>query len=204
MQLRPWQWEFLLGIDGRTRLGDLAHQCGLDLEIATELVHQTEALGLVEIVTVTLASYRAAAAPAAVESSPRIALAASREADSLSPDSISSIRPQFDTPASATAVAIGNDVLIDVDSTRRGAPGEDAAHEHAALEHVPDDVGPPEVALPAPKKKDDVLLQHYYVGATSENESERIGEPRAVEPAAGSRYNGDLAVVVLRALGLKK
>lgn len=62
MQLRPWQWEFLLGADGRTRLSDLARSCAIDIETAVALVDETEPLGLVEIVTLTLESYRAAAA----------------------------------------------------------------------------------------------------------------------------------------------
>lgn len=34
MQLRPWQWEFLHGADGRMRLGDLASRCGIDFDTA--------------------------------------------------------------------------------------------------------------------------------------------------------------------------
>ncbi len=60
MQLRPWQWHFLLAADGRTRLDDLALRCGIDFETAAALVHETEALGLLEIVALTLDEYRAA------------------------------------------------------------------------------------------------------------------------------------------------
>ena len=58
MHLRPWQWLFLLAADGRTRLDDLARGCGIDFETAADLVHETEALGLIEVVTLTLEDYR--------------------------------------------------------------------------------------------------------------------------------------------------
>lgn len=59
MHLRPWQWRFLLAADGQTQLNDLAHDCGIEFETAADLVHETEALGLIEIVTQTLEAYRA-------------------------------------------------------------------------------------------------------------------------------------------------
>lgn len=62
MALRPWQWEFLLAADGRTRLADLAHLCGIDFETAADLTRETEALGLVGIVTLSLDAYRASVA----------------------------------------------------------------------------------------------------------------------------------------------
>lgn len=60
MQFRPWQWHFLLAADGRTRLDDLALRCGIDFETAAALMRETEALGLLEIVALTLDEYRAA------------------------------------------------------------------------------------------------------------------------------------------------
>jgi hypothetical protein len=65
MHLRPWQWLFLLAADGRMRLDDLARECGLEFETAADLVHETEALGLIEIVTQTLEDYRASHATVA-------------------------------------------------------------------------------------------------------------------------------------------
>lgn len=65
MHLRPWQWRFLLAVDGRTRLDDLARGCGIEFETAADLVHETVGLGLLEIVTQTLEDYRAMQAPAA-------------------------------------------------------------------------------------------------------------------------------------------
>lgn len=59
MHLRPWQWRFLLAADGRTPLDDLAVASGIAFETAAELVAETEALGLVDIVTQTLEQYRA-------------------------------------------------------------------------------------------------------------------------------------------------
>ncbi len=58
MQLRPWQWSFLLAADGRTRLGELARTCGIEFETAADLAMETESLGLLEIVTQTLDQYR--------------------------------------------------------------------------------------------------------------------------------------------------
>ena len=62
MHLRPWQWKFLLAADGRTPLEDLARACGIDFETASEFVHETEALGLVDIVAQTLEQFRSAQA----------------------------------------------------------------------------------------------------------------------------------------------
>ena len=59
IHLRPWQWLFLLAADGRTRLDDLARGCGIEFETAADLVHESEALGLIEVVTQTLEDYRA-------------------------------------------------------------------------------------------------------------------------------------------------
>lgn len=60
MKLRPWQWAFLLAADGRTKLGELARSCGLEFDSATDLIHEAEALGLVQIVTLSLEAYLAA------------------------------------------------------------------------------------------------------------------------------------------------
>ncbi len=70
MQLRPWQWRFLLAADGRTRLDDLAHASGIDFDTAVDLVHETEALGLIEIVAQTLERYRESQRSLAVASAP--------------------------------------------------------------------------------------------------------------------------------------
>ncbi|GAC1494928.1 MAG: hypothetical protein NVS1B2_12440 [Vulcanimicrobiaceae bacterium] len=60
MHLRPWQWRFLLAVDGSATLGDLATTSGIDFETAAEFVTQTEELGLVRVVTQTLDEYRKA------------------------------------------------------------------------------------------------------------------------------------------------
>ena len=61
LQLRPWQWDLLMAADGRKRLDELARACGIECETAIDLVHECESLGLVEIVTLSLEAYRAAA-----------------------------------------------------------------------------------------------------------------------------------------------
>ncbi len=70
MQLRPWQWRFLLAADGRTRLDDLAHASGIDSDTAVDLAHETENLGLIEIVAQTLAQYRESQRSLAVANAP--------------------------------------------------------------------------------------------------------------------------------------
>ncbi len=133
MQLRPWQWEFLLGADGHTRLGDLARSCGIDFDTACDLVHETEALGLVEIVTLTLDAYRASVAqrvtplgspstvaftsaafaePAPVlETEAPVAIAPPRKTVSLSFDALSSMAVDWDTPEVAHAVSSERPVM---------------------------------------------------------------------------------------------
>lgn len=80
IHLRPWQWLFLLAADGRTRLDDLARGCGIEFETATDLVHESEALGLIEVVTQTLEDYRAMHATVAPASA-LPAFAAAMQAD---------------------------------------------------------------------------------------------------------------------------
>ena len=80
IHLRPWQWLFLLAADGRTRLDDLARGCGIEFETAADLVHESEALGLIEVVTQTLEDYRAMHATVAPASA-LPAFAAAMQAD---------------------------------------------------------------------------------------------------------------------------
>ncbi|GAC1543663.1 MAG: hypothetical protein NVS3B16_10370 [Vulcanimicrobiaceae bacterium] len=112
MELRPWQWDFLFAVDGRTKLSDLASACAIDLDTASELVHETQALGLVEIVTLSLEHYRAASAYVApvIAAAPRAEVATdvhavSRKAVSLSFDAFPSVLASLDTPAPEANVA---------------------------------------------------------------------------------------------------
>jgi hypothetical protein len=58
-ELRPWQWNFLHALDGRAELRDVAAKCGLDLDVATSFVEESEPAGLVRIVSMSLGDYRA-------------------------------------------------------------------------------------------------------------------------------------------------
>lgn len=130
MQLRPWQWELLLAVDGRTRLDALARTCGIDLESACDLVRETEALGLVEIVTLTLEAYRASVAErgtsASVAIDPPVTQAAPRKTVSLSFDSFSSTVGAWDVPAEGRS-AIAEE------------PTHEADAEHPSLDELPMD-----------------------------------------------------------------
>jgi hypothetical protein len=58
LTLRPWQWEFLLSLDGRTVLFDIARRMGLEIEIITEAVRFFHEQGLIVVRAVNLEEYR--------------------------------------------------------------------------------------------------------------------------------------------------
>lgn len=143
IQLRPWQWEFLLAADGETRVGALALACGIDFETASDLVRETEAMGLIDIVTLSLDKYRegiarrvlpVAETPGAV-SEPVFAAASTatpvtavpRKTVSLSFDSFSSIVADWEPMAVAMVPAESTVVEPTIHE-----PEFDARHE----EHV--------------------------------------------------------------------
>ena len=103
IHLRPWQWLFLLAADGRTRLDDLARGCGIEFETAADLVHESEALGLIEVVTQTLEDYRAMHATVAPASA-LPAFAAPMQADEPIAAS-SSVAPMKKTSVSFDALS---------------------------------------------------------------------------------------------------
>jgi len=56
-ELRPWQWQFLHALDGRTDLRDVASRCGVELSAATTFIEESEAIGLVRVVTMSYDEY---------------------------------------------------------------------------------------------------------------------------------------------------
>jgi hypothetical protein len=56
-ELRPWQWQFLHALDGRTDLRDVASRCGVELAAATTFVEESEAIGLVHVVAMSYDEY---------------------------------------------------------------------------------------------------------------------------------------------------
>ncbi len=214
MQLRPWQWEFLHGADGRVRLGDLASRCGIDFDTAANLVHETEALGLVDIVTLSLDGYRTAAAPAP-------ALAAPRSAVSVSFDSFSSALTAWDAP--------GHDALTDVPASEPAARAEPAAEcgtaadvaswaelapakKNVTFSLSADSFGLPSESFDVPRddaqveptEPDGVAPVPAEEGGNGSANGAIVGEPLTFEAGGEDRANGDLTGVVLRALGLRK
>ncbi len=162
MHLRPWQWRFLLAADGRTQLDDLAHGCGIEFETAADLVHETEALGLIEIVTQTLEAYRAmhasVASPPVAE--PEViapqaaAMAAPMKKLSVSFDALSSMFGESAPIAAAFATAHVDDAPYafetpdhmaphDDHASQVGAPAESMHHTHEAsvVETTPVEAG---------------------------------------------------------------
>jgi len=159
MQLRPWQWEFLLAIDGRMRLGDLARSCGIDFETASELVTETQTLGLVEIVTLSLEEYRSLAPPRAVPSGPPAAVSdPAKKGVSVSFDSFSSMLADWDAPpfepnpAPVAPSAHADPVPIDFDVP----PPQSFGHlsKPPALELAPSDVVPEPAPSISPAQND--------------------------------------------------
>jgi hypothetical protein len=57
-QLRPWQWEFLYALDGRTPLGELARKLGIEMPLAMDVVTFFEGQGLIEIRTMSFEEFR--------------------------------------------------------------------------------------------------------------------------------------------------
>ena len=174
MQLRPWQWEFLLAADGRTPLRDLAQLCGIDFETAAELARETEALGLVGIVTLSLDAYRASAAALVrpvvstasttlFEAAP-LPLAAPRKPVSLSFDSFSTFdtwdapeaiaaEAQHDTLASSERLVFPDDIFAHEDFPAEPLEHEPPLEQEPLAHEVPHEA-PPHEALAA---HDDIL-----------------------------------------------
>lgn len=133
LQLRPWQWEILLAADGRTRVGEIARLCGVDFEIAAELVRESEHLGLVAIVTLSLEAYRSTvehlvtpvSAPASLESrSSGVASDEARKPVSFSFDSFSTLDDwETHEPAAALGPVLHHEIAPhDAPSTFEDAP----------------------------------------------------------------------------------
>jgi hypothetical protein len=61
-ELRPWQWEFLLALDGRTSLGEIARKLGIEMPVVAEIVTWFDEQGLTAIRTVPFEEYRQAKA----------------------------------------------------------------------------------------------------------------------------------------------
>jgi hypothetical protein len=59
-QLRPWQWELLLALDGRTPLGEIARKLGIEMPVIAETVTWFGEQGLTTIRTVGFDEYRQA------------------------------------------------------------------------------------------------------------------------------------------------
>jgi hypothetical protein len=59
MRMRPLDWQLLLALDGRARLGDLARLLLVDAEEAADAIAVCERLGLVERRRISLAEGRA-------------------------------------------------------------------------------------------------------------------------------------------------
>jgi hypothetical protein len=59
-QLRPWQWEFLLALDGHTPLGEIARKLGIEMPVAVEIVTWFDEQGLTVIRTLSFEEYRQA------------------------------------------------------------------------------------------------------------------------------------------------
>jgi hypothetical protein len=59
MRMRPLDWQLLLALDGRARLGDLAQHLLVDVEEAVDAIAVCERLGLVERRRISLAEGRA-------------------------------------------------------------------------------------------------------------------------------------------------
>jgi hypothetical protein len=59
MRMRPLDWQLLLALDGRARLGDLAQELLVDVEEAVDAIAVCERLGLVERRRISLAEGRA-------------------------------------------------------------------------------------------------------------------------------------------------
>ena len=157
LHLRPWQWRLLLAADGRTRLDDLASGCGISFETAADLVHETEALGLIAIVTQTLEDYRAMHAPLAepisLESlatsveSETAPVAAPMKKLSVSFDALNSM---FGDP---TPAAVAPTPRIEYAPFASETPDHMAPYvEHASLEEAPVVEAVPAVAPESPSK----------------------------------------------------
>lgn len=185
LALRPWQWDFLHGADGTMRVGELAGSCGLDFDTAIDLVRETEALGLVQIVTLSLEAYRAVAAVAptpvmAAPSAPTtIVLATEPErsgtnkAVSVSFDSFSTMLAQWDVPVAAPQ-PIAYEITHDVLPARSHEP---SAHAPEPFEIAPLSASYGQLfAVPSLEERIDALPEHVDEETTYEHVAETVRE----------------------------
>ncbi|HTV73269.1 MAG TPA: hypothetical protein VME66_06175 [Candidatus Acidoferrales bacterium] len=57
-ELRPWQWDFVYAVDGRTTLGEVARKLGIEMPLAIELVVWLNEQGLTTVRKVSFEEYR--------------------------------------------------------------------------------------------------------------------------------------------------
>lgn len=58
VSLRPWQWDLLFALDGRTSLSDVAQSVGVEIEVAAEALRSLLEQGLVAVRSMRLEEYR--------------------------------------------------------------------------------------------------------------------------------------------------
>jgi hypothetical protein len=80
VSLRPWQWDLLFALDGRTPLSDVAQRVGVGIDVASETLHSLQEQGLVAVRSMRIDEYRQSVAPSA----PSFARNASAPADDTS------------------------------------------------------------------------------------------------------------------------
>jgi hypothetical protein len=71
VSLRPWQWDMLFALDGRTPLVDVARGAGIDMDVASEALRSLHEQGLVVVRSVRIDEYRQGVAPFALPITPK-------------------------------------------------------------------------------------------------------------------------------------
>ena len=85
VSLRPWQWDILFALDGRTPLADIARGVGIDMEIASEALRSLHEQGLIVVRSVRIDEYRQSVAPFALPMAPKAQAASDEGAASMVP-----------------------------------------------------------------------------------------------------------------------
>ena len=164
-ELRAWQWAFLHALDGKTELRDAALAGGIDIELALDFVQESQAAGLVQVVSMTLDEYRRSIGLAA----PHVAVAAPPTAPETHGDHFS---------ASDTLGSYEHTVpawMIEHDDTPAHAPLDVAdLHDVPVLHDEPVAAEQPEAATPdatpayasdsaisAPEHHDEAIAEHH-------------------------------------------
>ena len=180
-ELRPWQWRFLHALDGRAELRDVAMVCGIALADALQFVDESEAAGLVRVVSMSHDEYcRWSGASAPADDAP-VAQAQTAVAE-----------PEYaDIPARGDHFSTSDGLAAyetPVPSWMLEPPAAESQPEPAPF------VSHEEAQPVAEYQHDEPVAQyHYEVSAADYHHEEPVAEAHHEEPVAEAQHEEPVA-----------